>query len=154
VGFEYLGIHTCFPYGCFVYGDMLGAKLRDTVPWTIFVGWTPLIIGIYAIMRKYIQHSWLIVLIGAALLTLVDMVLDPGAVLLGFWMFDAGGWYYHVPWSNFFGWFLSGLVGMGVAHMLLRRTNITIQRTYSAALTLSFFTGIAVFSGMRIPAVL
>jgi len=154
VGFEYLGIHTCFPYGCFVYGDVLGAKLWDTVPWTVFVWWTPLIIWIYAILRKYLQSRWLIIVIWAVLLTLIDMVLDPGAVLLGFWAFDAGGWYYNIPRSNFLGRLVSGLVGMAVASILLARGKTTVQRSYSAALTLSFFTAIAAFSGMWIPAVL
>ncbi|MBP7061989.1 carotenoid biosynthesis protein [Patescibacteria group bacterium] len=32
------------PYGCFEYGNVLGSKILETVPWTVFVGWTPLII--------------------------------------------------------------------------------------------------------------
>lgn len=154
LGFEYLWVQTCFPYGCFSYGDVLGMKLRNTVPWTVFVWWTPLIIGVYAILRRYIHKKWLIIALWATLLTLIDMVLDPSAVLLGFWSFDASGWYYNVPWSNFGGWLISGAVGMTLATFLLETAKISPIRTYSAALTLSFFTCIALFSGLRIPAVL
>lgn len=154
LGFEYVWVQTCFPYGCFSYGDVLGMKLRNTVPWTVFVWWTPLIIGVYAILRRYIHKKWLIILLWAILLTLIDMVLDPSAVLLGFWSFDAGGRYYNVPRSNFGGWLISGAVGMTLATLLLHKSRPSIIRTYSAALTLSFFTWIAVFSGMWLPALL
>ena len=154
VGFEYLGIHTCFPYGCFTYGDILGIKLRNTVPWTVFVWWTPLIIWVYAVLRKYLQSRWLIIVIWAIFLTLIDMVLDPGAVLLGFWAFDAGGWYYNVPWSNFGGWLISGSVGMSLAYGLLHTHKVSVWWTYSAWLTLSFFSFVALWSGMWIPTTL
>lgn len=154
LGFEYLWVQTCFPYGCFSYGDVLGTKLRNTVPWTVFVWWTPLIIGVYALLRKYLQNTWLIIPLWAILLTLIDMVLDPSAVLLGFRSFDAGGRYYNVPRSNFGGWIISGSVGMALATLLLHKSRPSIIRTYSAALTLSFFTWIAVFSGMWLPAIL
>lgn len=154
VGFEYLWVQTCFPYGCFSYGDVLGMKLLDTVPWTVFVWWTPLIIGVYALLRKYFQNKWLIITLWAVLLTLIDMVLDPSAVLLGFWSFTNGGRYYNVPRSNFGGWLISGSVGMTLATFLLDVSKPSTIRTYSAALTLSFFTWIAVFSVLRIPAIL
>jgi len=82
------------------------------------------------------------------------MVLDPGAVLLGFWSFDAGGRYYNIPWSNFLGRLVSGSVGMIFATLLLKNANNNIQRTHSAGLTLSFFAFIALWSGMTLPAIL
>jgi putative membrane protein len=39
----------------------------------------------------------------------MDVVLDPGAVALGFWSFEAGG-FYGVPASNYAGWVLSAVV--------------------------------------------
>lgn len=148
LGFEYIWVHYCIPYGCFSYGNILGSKLFATVPRTVFVGWTPLIIGVYAILRKYMQNRLWMILIGAIILTLLDMVLDPGAILLGFWSFDAGGWYYNVPRSNFVGWLLSGSVGMFLATILLDKIQTSVQRTTSAGLTLSFFTWIALWSQM------
>lgn len=148
LGFEYVWVHYCVPYGCFVYGNVLGTKLFGTVPWTVFVGWTPLIIWVYAILRQYFEKKWIIVLLWAIFLTLIDMVLDPGAVLLWFWSFADGGWYYNIPRSNFGGWLVSGSVWMFLATILLRNKQTTQRRTYSAGLTLSFFTWIALFSQM------
>jgi len=148
LGVEYVWVHYCVPYGCFNYGSALGTKLFATVPWTVFVGRTPLIIWVYALIRQYISIKWIYVAVGACLLTLIDMVMDPGAVLLGFWSFDAGGRYYNVPWSNFLWRLISGSVWMALATILLDKNNISVQRTYSAGLTLSFFTFIALFAEM------
>lgn len=152
LGFEYIWVQYCVPYGCFMYGDVLGAKLLATVPWTVFVGWTPLIIWVYAILTKYIDNRRLLILAWAILLTLIDMVMDPGAVLLWFRSFDAGGWYYNVPWSNFVWWLISGSVGMLLATILLNKVISDRQRVYSAGLTLSFFSFIALFAQMWIAA--
>jgi putative membrane protein len=40
----------------------------------------------------------------------MDVVLDPGAVALGFWTYLAGGAFYGVPLSNYLGWVLSATV--------------------------------------------
>jgi putative membrane protein len=41
----------------------------------------------------------------------MDVVLDPGAVSLGFWTFN-GGAFYDVPLSNYAGWVLSAVVAV------------------------------------------
>jgi putative membrane protein len=41
----------------------------------------------------------------------MDIVLDPGAVSLGFWDFG-GGAFYDVPLSNYAGWVLSAIVAV------------------------------------------
>jgi putative membrane protein len=42
----------------------------------------------------------------------MDLVLDPGAVALGFWVYPGGGLYYGVPLSNYAGWVLSATVAV------------------------------------------
>jgi putative membrane protein len=42
----------------------------------------------------------------------MDLVLDPGAVALGFWVYPGGGVYYGVPLSNYAGWVLSATVAV------------------------------------------
>lgn len=146
--FEYIWVQSCIPYGCFSYGNALGAKILNTVPWTVFVGRTPLIIGVYSILKQYIDTKRILIATWACVLTLIDMALDPGAVLLGFWSFDGGGWYYNVPRSNFVGWMISWSVGMLLISFLVEPTKTNISRTYSAGLTLSFFTFVALFGHM------
>lgn len=113
-GIEYVGATTGWPYGAFSYGVDLGPMIAGTVP-----------LGLPAFFFPLVVNSYLLVLLlfgdradrGAirlpavvATVVAVDLVLDPGAVALGFWSYADGGAYYAVPWSNVAGWLLSASV--------------------------------------------
>jgi len=151
---ETVGVATGFPYGPFYYGDALGYRLADLVPYLLPVSYAPLVVGAVA-------ASWgspsrpLHVLAAALLLVLMDGVLDPGAVSLGFWIWPEGGPYYGVPLSNFAGWLLSGTLA---AALLLAtggwRSTPPPGLLDSALIALSFWTGVAALSGMTLPTLL
>jgi putative membrane protein len=148
---ETVGVATGFPYGSFYYGDALGHKLAGLVPYLLPVSYAPLVVGAVA-------ASWgsprrpLHALAAALLLVLIDGVLDPGAVSLGFWTWPESGPYYGVPASNFAGWLLSGVLA---AVILLTtggwRSSPPPGLLDSAIIALSFWTGVAVLSGMVVP---
>jgi putative membrane protein len=54
-------------------------------------------------------------LAGVLFLVALDLILDPGAVALGFWAWDDPGPWYGVPWINYAGWLQSGAVAMILA---------------------------------------
>jgi putative membrane protein len=54
----------------------------------------------------------------------MDLVLDPGAVGLGFWAYADGGTYYGVPSMNFLGWVLSGGISVWVFDTILTREGL------------------------------
>lgn len=108
---ESLGVATGFPYGEFYYNDALGFRLFTLVPWTLPFGWVPLVIGA-AYLTRTISRLWQRIMVGAGILVLADLVLDPGAVYMQFWTWVHGGIYYGVPFTNFLGWVLSGAVGL------------------------------------------
>ena len=151
---ESVGVATGFPYGTFFYGDALGPRFLGLVPYLLPVTYVPLVIGAVAAawtpgrLAPRIAFS-------ALLLVLVDAVLDPGAAALGFWVWPEGGPYYGVPLSNFAGWLLSGAVS---AALLLSVGRISTPpppgALDSAILSLAFWTGAAVFSGLGLPALL
>ena len=94
----------------------------------------------------------------ALLLVLIDMVLDPGAVLLGMWHYNAGGIYYGVPWSNFFGWLISGTLCSTIfvyfsKEKARKQTNFyfPMSLTISTLYILTFWFSIALWSGMIFP---
>ncbi|NNE98826.1 MAG: isopentenyl-diphosphate Delta-isomerase [Pyrinomonadaceae bacterium] len=152
---ETVAISTGFPYGHFSYSEMLGYRLFGKTPWTVMLAWTPLILAAFVIAEKLLSSLWLKIVAIALLLTAFDLVLDPGAVKLGFWEFSDGGWYYAVPWSNFAGWVFSGLIGAGILHFILGRIGpllpAPVQMIHSGFLTLFFWTAFAAFSSMLIP---
>ena len=145
---------TGFPYGAFSYGDALGPRAFGLVPYLLPVSYVPLVIG--AVAATWTPRSVPVrVAISALLLVLLDGVLDPGAVALGFWEYEAAGAYYGVPLSNFAGWLLSGAVSAALLLYLGRwRDPPPPGALDGAILALAFWTGTALFAGLIPPMVL
>lgn len=139
--FEAFSVLTGWPYSPFVYGDIMAGKIAGLVPWTVPFAWVPLLLGSGWIAHKITKnsHSWKWLILTATLTTLVDVVLDPAAVALGFWIWDRPGIWYGVPLQNYFGWMLSGLIGAA----LIRNLNWSAAPklvTLSAGISLTLWT--------------
>jgi len=150
---ESLGVATGFPYGRFFYGDALGPTIAGLVPILLPVSYTPLVVGAVAAAwggPRLLHIAW-----SALILVWMDAVLDPGATSLGFWVWPEGGAYYGVPPTNFAGWLLSGTL----AATLLLATGLWAEPPRpalldSAAIATAFWTAVAAFSGIILPALL
>lgn len=151
---ETLGVATGLPYGDFYYGDALGYKVAGLVPYLLPLSYVPLVVGAVAATwgsRRRLPH----VLAATLLLLWMDGVLDPGAASMGFWVWPEGGPYYGVPLSNYAGWLLSG----AAATTLLISTGRWSKTPKpglldSATIAVSFWTGVAAFSSLAVPALL
>lgn len=64
--------------------------------------------------RPWVASMLPLLLLATACTVLLDLIMDPGAVALGFWSWVIPGRYYGVPAVNFTGWLLSGVVGVCV----------------------------------------
>jgi putative membrane protein len=140
--FESVAIATGVPYGRFVYTGVLGPPIFGLAPPTILLAWTPLILGSLAVTRR----SWQAI----ALVVVLDLVLDPAAVSLGFWAWEQPGSYYGVPLVNFLGWVVSG----GIAVLALRRLPRPVPGLFARNLWLVmvFWTAVNAWSGLWLPA--
>lgn len=148
-------IMTGFPYGHFGYSELLGFKLFGYVPWTVAFAWTPLIISAFAVARNLSNIAVLRIFIIAILLILFDLVIDPGAVLLGFWKYKDAGLYYGVPFLNFVGWGFSGILGAILLEVLVYYFKpllpVPAQLVNSSFFIIFFWTAIVFFGGMIFP---
>jgi bisanhydrobacterioruberin hydratase len=158
---ETTAVKTGYPYGVFTYGAKIGTLLFDAVPWTVFFTWTPLVL--LAMRVVSIAHSApnnggtreKTAFYAGGFLVLIDMVLDPGAVVQGFWQYQAGGLYYGVPFSNFAGWLLTGTIGVVLARYLTRDfdwAEAPIALKTSGLLSVVFWTSVCGWMGLWIPA--
>lgn len=159
--FEGQAIYSGFPYSEFNYTDKIAGKIFGIVPWTIGFAWAPLLIGSAIVVTNFKKLSNLkFILITAILLVLVDLVLDPGATKSGLWVWKNTNGFYGVPLMNFFGWFMSGILGSCLYLLLVKNPRNKISKfdqiltTGSLSLTLAFWTGAAVFFGMWIVVIL
>lgn len=151
---ESFAILTGFPYGHFVYGDMIGEKIANLVPWTVPFAWTPIVIGAVALSHRLVQKLSLRILVGVIFVVLSDVVLDPGAVALKYWIWEEQGIYYGVPLSNFFGWLVSGLYGVGLLILVLHERQILEKRYVklwsSLYYILVFWSAVNLFNGIYV----
>ncbi|HQU82102.1 MAG TPA: carotenoid biosynthesis protein, partial [Pyrinomonadaceae bacterium] len=149
-------IITGFPYGHFGYSELLGYKLFGYAPWTVAFAWTPLLLSAYSISANLFKNIALRITSTALILIWFDLTLDAGAVLLGFWKYKDGGFFYGVPFLNFVGWAFSGVLGTILLEVLLKIFKpllpIPAQLINSSFFIIFFWTAIAVFGGLYIPA--
>ncbi|MGM0371547.1 MAG: bisanhydrobacterioruberin hydratase [Halobacteriota archaeon] len=122
-GIELVGVHTGLPYGDFAYLIELGPMLFGSVPLGLPVFFFPLVLNSYLLVVLLAgdrARSTPVRLLGTLGMVLaMDLVLDPGAVGLGFWAYAEGGAYYGVPASNYAGWVLSGAVSVWIFDWML-----------------------------------
>lgn len=155
---ESLAIHTGFPYGDFIYNDLLGQKVFGLTPWTVSFAWPPILLLSYWFSRHctrtvLVQKGWVVAGITAVTAMAIDLVLDPAAVYLGFWQWQTPGVFYGVPIVNFLGWLLSCFVGAMVLNWLWGKQNVPVGVTYSGLAILWFWTIANVYMAQIIPAV-
>jgi len=99
---EWIGIHTSWLFGNYAYGDTLGFKI-DGVPLTIGINWFLLIYSAGVLLdRSRIKNSYTRIIIGALLLVLLDVLIEPIAIKFNYWHWAGNG----IPLKNYACWFL------------------------------------------------
>jgi putative membrane protein len=122
---EFVGLRTGLPYGEFHYAIDLGPTVAG-VPVGLPVFFLPLVCNAYLLCLLLLgrrgRRARIRLPAIVATVVAMDLVLDPGAVALGFWRYPGGGPVYGVPLSNFVGWVLSATVTVLVLDAVLDRT--------------------------------
>ena len=127
---ELFGTGTGWPFGNYEYTDFLGTKVLGRVPYTIplswfYVGFACYLLASFIVDRIGVQRISLWTIgVGAFLLTVWDLVLDPAmaheSLRIQFWIWDETGPYFGMPVKNFIGWTVTGIVFMAVSRWLWR----------------------------------
>lgn len=117
---ELLGTGYGVPFGAYHYTPLLGAEWLARVPVVIPLSWFTMSLASYGIARRALAASArgraaARILLASLLLLCWDLALDPAmshATL--YWVWGAHGPYYGMPWSNLAGWYVTGIVLVGV----------------------------------------
>jgi len=150
---EGISIETGLPYGNYEYGSGVGFKLFDTVPWPIAFVYPPIIIGAFWIASKITKGIWRIFLT-AVFALLIDTVIDPALTRMEIWVWKTPGSFYGVPIMNFAGWFVTGLAGAFILHVLWNETKVRRGMASSAFAIAWFWGGVNIGLNQWIPGVL
>ena len=107
---ELLGTGLGIPFGPYSYTSLLGPKWFDLVPLLIPLSWFTVSWACWVIARQR-TSSVAAILLGTSLLVAWDLLLDPAmSKVTSYWVWGEVGSYYGMPWSNLFGWGMTGLV--------------------------------------------
>ena len=114
---EWIGTGYGLPFGPYSYTGLLGYRIGGRVPWSIPLSWFVMALPAYLIAARRVEAASRAkrVVLGAALLTIWDLALDPAmSHLTAYWRWEEAGAYYGMPAINLVGWFVTGAVLMGV----------------------------------------
>ncbi|HNZ32328.1 MAG TPA: carotenoid biosynthesis protein [Smithellaceae bacterium] len=120
---EYAGVKTGMIFGEYHYGDVLGPKALETVPWLIPLSWfmfmyVSTITVDAAFGRRHIGWAApaLFAVLDAMAMTALDILIDPLWVTRGTWVWtavhtlSASSVFYGIPTQNYFGWLLTTMM--------------------------------------------
>ena len=134
---EWIGTSTGYLFGAYYYGKNLGTYLAG-VPLVIGLNWWVLILSSASIVNVLSTSSIVKALIGASLMTLLDMIIEPVAIKSDFWHWHSE----NIPIYNYVCWFFLSFL----LHLLYQKLTFTESNKVLNAL----FLILTVFFGIQI----
>jgi putative membrane protein len=136
---EAVGTATGKVFGPYTYGQTLGPKLFS-VPVVIAFNWLLVILGALSLARLIFRRRLLIALSTALLAVGFDYLLEPTAIRLDYWTWQAAG----IPLQNYLAWFLIALVSALVFVFLKLSVRTKLPLVYFL-IQLVFFAALRIF---------
>lgn len=130
---ELIGTKTALLFGHYWYGANLGTKIEG-VPLVIGVNWAILVITSSSLTNMIRVNQWTKIILAAALMTMLDFLIEPVAIKSDFWHWKNGA----IPFYNYVCWFLVSLPIIALYFKLnLAETN-KVNTTLFIILTIFF----------------
>ncbi|MCA0153290.1 carotenoid biosynthesis protein [Winogradskyella vincentii] len=133
---EALGVNYGLIFGNYSYGENLGQKVFG-VPIIICVNWALLTMSTADIARLFFKNIIVTSLIGALLMTGLDLVIEVSAPRFDFWEFENG----FVPLQNYIGWLCTAFI----AHLGYQYFKINTSKLISIHVFVSIVVFFTVF---------
>ena len=119
---EILGVNYGLIFGDYVYLDNLGFKILG-VPVLIGVNWIILTFITGSLSSIIFKNKYVSIFMGAILMIGLDLLIEPVAPLLGFWIFDLQ----KVPLQNYIGWFVIGIITQALFQFKIAEKELTFS---------------------------
>ena len=113
-----MGVKTGLLFGHYTYGNTLGWKLLD-VPLAIGLNWVVLVYCAGMLAKKLTKSLHVAALLGALIMTLIDLLIEPVAITYDFWQWKGS----EIPMTNYMGWFVLSLGLQYLFNFLAPRSN-------------------------------
>jgi putative membrane protein len=124
---ELMGTGWGVPFGPYSYTSLLGPKWFELVPLLIPLSWFTMSWVCWTLARQH-RSGVRAVLIATVLLVSWDLLLDPAmSKVTSYWVWGETGSYYGMPWTNLFGWGVTGLVLFVILNKMAARPRTTVS---------------------------
>jgi len=118
---EMVGTRTGWPFGSYRYTGILQPTIGG-VPAVVPLAWLAMGLAAWEVAGRLAGSGPRRLLVGAVALTAWDLFLDPQMTRERYWVWDGGGFYRHIPLSNFAGWLVCSVVVMALLARVLPGT--------------------------------
>ena len=132
---EFLGVNYQILFGKYAYGETLGIKIYG-VSLIIGLNWLLLAVTTRAVVSRFIDNDWVIVLLASLLMVGIDYLIEPVAPTLDFWRFEENP----VPFSNFRDWFFVAVLMQYVLSFRQSKSNMFYWSLSFIIILLLFFS--------------
>ena len=149
LGMELMGTYTGFPFGGYEYTTLLGYRVANLVPLLIPFSWFMMAFPSYVLARRIASGKIMVWILGAVLLTIWDLTLDPAmSDLTPYWRWENPGPYYGMPLVNLLGWLGTGFLIMVGFHVL--NADKIADRIPTSVMEIYYITVIVLSLGMTL----
>ena len=145
---EGAGANSGFLFGSYDYTDRFAPNLFG-VPIAIGFAWLMVVATSHVLARWIFPNNTLgYAVTGGIGAVIMDLIIDPVAYhVKGYWIWEDTGWYYEIPWTNFFGWFVVSFVLHLLIDIIMRRKSMVIENDlYERRLVLLYLLMIGMFA--------
>jgi len=132
---EALGVNFGLIFGNYAYGENLGIKIFG-VPVIICLNWALLTVITADIAKTVFKNIWITSLIGALLMTGLDVIIEVSAPRFDYWEFNSG----IVPLQNYFGWLITAYVAHRGYQIFKIQSNKVLSWHIFISITIFFAT--------------
>lgn len=148
---ETLTTKTGVPYGKYTYDAVLGNKILDAAPWTIGIAFPIVLLAAFWFASK-VTTTILRPFLAAVFTTVSAVVFAPAVVKLELWKWENPGPFFGIPFTYFIGWFVVGLAGAWLIHIVWLDKRARRGIAWSGIGALWFWTGVNFGVNQWIPA--
>lgn len=148
---------TGFPYSSFHYTDLIGFKIGGHTPYTVPFAYLSIFLGCLYLVSTKTDDKIKLTIFLTLLMLITDLMLDPAAVALKFWMYLNPGIFYGVPLVNFLGWILTNILASMLTIVLLRNDlGKPKPRAMVSSLffVLTFWSALCIYLDLIIPGII
>ncbi len=132
---EWIGTSTGYLFGTYHYGSNLGSTILG-VPYVIGLNWWILLMGATSIGASLKLKPLTAAIFGASLMTLLDVIMEPVAIMSDFWHWKNE----QIPFYNYVCWFILAFILMLIQQKMSKPEPNKVHTALFLIITLFFIT--------------